>query len=130
MMPQTVRNIILFVSAVLLVASSALYIADNEALHTAVLYVYAVSGALIAVEILSNPYRGENLRLKRLNVQQTIAALLLPFSSYLMFKGKNEWFMFLLIAVFLILYVTFVRSSEEKKEKQSIESEHDNERPE
>ncbi|MDR1782762.1 MAG: hypothetical protein LBR13_00675 [Dysgonamonadaceae bacterium] len=126
-MLPTVRNIILIISATLLVVSSALYISDNQELHKVILYVYAVSGALIAVEILSNLYRGENLRMKRLNAQQTIAAILLPVSSYFMFKGNNQWFMLLLIAVFLIMYVTFARANEEKKEKQNIENEHNNE---
>jgi len=123
MMVSKIRNILFYVAAMLLVLSAMLYIADNEILHKTALYVYAISGALVAVELLSNPYQGENLRLKRLNVQQAIAAILLPLSSYFMFKGKNEWFMFLLVSAFLILYVTIIKIRTEKKEKSNGDNE-------
>jgi hypothetical protein len=107
-----------YLCATLLLISAAMYITGDEYLpHKVIYYVYAVSGAGVAVAYLSCPYKGENLRLKRLNMQQTIAAILLPVSSFLMFKGKNEWFVFLLVSAFLQLYVVIVKIKEEKKEK-------------
>lgn len=100
-----------YIAAILLVVSAALYITGNSIVP----YVYAVSGAIVAVALLSTPYQGNNLRLKRLNIQQAIAAILLPVSSFFMFKGKNEWFAFLLVSAFLLLYVTIVHEREEKK---------------
>lgn len=99
-----------YVCAVLLVVSAALYITDNKYVP----YIYAVSGAGIAVAYLTRPYRGDNLRLKRLNIQQAIAAILLPVSSYLMFQKRNEWFVTLFISAILQLYVAIIRKREEK----------------
>lgn len=99
-----------YVCAVFLVVSAALYITDNKYVP----YVYAVSGAGIAVACLTHPYRGDNLRLKRLNIQQAIAAILLPVSSYLMFQKRNEWFVTLFISAILQLYVAIIRKREEK----------------
>lgn len=103
-----------YISAILLVLSAALYITGNNYVP----YIYAISGAFVAVTYLSNPYRGNNLRLKRLNIQQAIAAILLPVSSYFMFKDMNEWFVVLLVSAILQLYVVFVRDSVEKKEEE------------
>jgi hypothetical protein len=109
----TYRNYFFYICAVLLILSAALYITENKYIP----YIYAVSGAGVAIAYLSNPYRGSNLRLKRLNIQQAIAAILLPVSSYFMFKGANEWFILLFVSAFLQLYVILARESEEKKEK-------------
>lgn len=105
------KTYLFYASAILLVISAALYITGNKYVP----YVYAVSGAIVAVACLSNPYRGDSLRLKRLNIQQAIAAILLPVSSYLMFLKRNEWFITLFVSAFLLLYVTFIKSREEKK---------------
>ncbi|MDR1633313.1 MAG: hypothetical protein LBR97_10680 [Dysgonamonadaceae bacterium] len=104
------KTYLFYACAVLLVVSAALYITDNKYVP----YVYAVSGAGIAVAYLTNPYRGDNLRLKRLNIQQTIAAILLPVSSYLMFQKRNEWFATLFVSAILQLYVAIIRKREEK----------------
>jgi len=109
----TYRNYLFYICAALLVLSAALYITGNEYVP----YVYAISGAGVAVAYLSNPYRGDNLRLKRLNIQQAIAAILLPVSSYFMFKNMNEWFVVLFVSAFLQLYVIFAREKEEKKDR-------------
>jgi hypothetical protein len=112
------REYLFYLFATLLLISAAMYITGDEYVpRTVILYVYAISGAGVAVAYLSNPYKGENLRLKRLNIQQAIAAILLPVSSYLMFKEKNEWFVFLLVSAFLQLYVAIVKIREEKREE-------------
>ena len=112
-MNTSYRNYFFYICATLLILSAALYITENQYIP----YIYAVSGAGVAVAYLSNPYRGENRRLKRLNTQQAIAAILLPVSSYFMFKNQNEWFIILFVSAFLQLYVILVREKEEKKEK-------------
>ena len=101
-----------YICGILLLISAILYIQN----WSFVPYMYAVAGAGIAVVLLSSPYKGENLRLKRLNMQQAIAALLLPVSSYLMFKGLNEWFVCLLVSAVLQLYIIFIKDYEEKKQ--------------
>ncbi|MDR0732505.1 MAG: hypothetical protein LBF08_00370 [Dysgonamonadaceae bacterium] len=109
-MPAHFKTYVFYACAVLLVLSAALYIVDNKYIP----YIYAVSGAGVAVAYLTHPYRGDNLRLKRLNIQQTIAAVLLPVSSYLMFQGRNEWFAALFVSAILQLYVAIIGKREEK----------------
>ena len=106
------KDYLFYISAVALLISAALYLVG----WVFIPYVYAVAGAGIAVCYLSSPYRGNNLRLKRLTIQEVIAAILLPISSYFMFKGKNEWVLFLAISAILQLYVAIVKSKELKKE--------------
>ncbi|GHT55067.1 hypothetical protein FACS189451_12280 [Bacteroidia bacterium] len=104
------KTYLFYACAILLVISAALYITDNRYIP----YIYAVSGAVVAVAYLSNPYRGDSLRLKRLNIQQAIAAILLPVSSYLMFLKRNEWIATLFVSAILQLYVVIIRRREEK----------------
>jgi len=115
-MSEKLSNFLFIVASAVLLVSAALYITDNQLISKIISYSYAISGAIVAVIFLSNLYKGENFRLKRLNFQQVIAALLLPVSSYFFFNRKNEWFMLLLVSVFLQVYVVIVRSIEEKKE--------------
>ena len=114
-MTDKFKNYLFYVCAVFLVISAALYITDNKYVP----YIYAVAGAGIAVIYLTSPYRGDNLRLKRLNIQQVIAAVLLPVSSFLMFQKKNEWFAALFISAILQLYIVIIRNREENNGKNS-----------
>jgi hypothetical protein len=108
-MTDKLKTCLFYVCAIFLVVSAALYITENKYIP----YIYAVSGAGIAVVYLTSPYQGNNFRLKRLNIQQTIAAVLLPVSSFFMFKKKNEWFAFLFISAVLQLYIAIIRKREE-----------------
>ena len=117
-MPTKTTNYAFIVASTVLLVSAALFIkADEWISGTIINYAYAVSGAVVAVIYLTNRYQGTNFRLKRLNIQQVIAALLLPASSYFMFKHRNEWFMLLLISAFLQIYIVIIKTIEEKKEK-------------
>lgn len=111
-MREKTRNNIYYLCSVLVVVSAISFLFDK--IYSP--YIFAVAGAGVAVALLADTYKGDNFRLKRLNVQQVIAALLLPVSSYLMFKGIDEWFMFLLISAVLQVYIVFVRDHELKKE--------------
>ena len=117
-MSAKLTNYLFIIASTALSVSAALYITEDQLIsETIVYYVYAVSGAIIAILYLTNRYQGKNLRLKRLNIQQAIAALLLPASSYFMFHRRNEWFVLLLVSAFLQIYIVIVRTIEEKKEK-------------
>jgi len=106
-----IRELLFMIFAMLLLVSTALYITG----WPWVPYSFAASGAGVAVWLLSDTYHGQNSRLRRLNFQQTLAALLLPASSWLMFRHRNEWFIALLISALLILYITIIRHREEPK---------------
>jgi len=114
-MGDKLKTYLFYVCAILLVVSAALYITENKYIP----YVYAVAGAGVAVVYLTSPYRGDNFRLKRLNIQQTIAAVLLPVSSYLMFHKNNVWFALLFISAILQLYIVIIRNREENNGKNS-----------
>jgi len=115
-MSAKVTSYLFIIASTVLLLSAALYIKADEWIPRKIInYAYAVSGAVVAVIFLSNRYKGPNFRLKRLNIQQVIAALLLPVSSYFMFKQQG-WFVFLLISAFLQIYVVIVRTIEDKKE--------------
>ena len=107
------QNCLFSICSVLLLLSAIGYLFEQVYIP----YIYAVSGAGVAVYFLTTPYKGNNLRMKRLNIQQAIAALLLPVSSFLMFEGQNEWFVCLFVSAVLLVYVIYSREHEEKKEK-------------
>jgi hypothetical protein len=102
---------LLYVSGTLLLLAAALYTTG----WVFIPYVYAAAGAGVAVFFLLHPYKGDNFRLRRLNIQQAIAALMLPVSAYFMFLQRNEWIVCLLVSALLQTYVSFVREYEEKK---------------
>ena len=110
-------NYLFIIASTVLLISTALYITEDRWISIINNYAYAISGAIIAVIYLTNRYQGSNLRLKRLNIQQVIAAMLLPVSSYFMFKRENAWFVLLLISAVLQIYIVIIKSIEEKKEK-------------
>ncbi len=110
-MSQKIKEYLFYAAAVLLLLSSALYITGWNFIP----YVYAVACAGVAVVYLTSPYQGSDSRLKRLNIQESIAGLLLPVSSYFMFKGKNEWVLFLAISAILQLYAAIVKGRQKNK---------------
>jgi len=116
-MNTQIKEYLFYISSVLLVLSAALYITEWNFIP----YVYAVASAGVAIVYLTSPYRGDDLRLKRLNIQEAIAAILLPVSSYLMFKNvdtdghRYDWVMFLAISAFLQFYVAVIKSRKQKK---------------
>lgn len=116
-MGQNFKDYLFYICATFLLLSAVFYTTNWHFIP----YIYAISGAGVAVVFLTSPYQGENLRLKRLNIQMAIAAILLPVSSYLMFKDKNEWFVCLLVSALLQAYVIFVKDYEEKKNKKDKE---------
>ena len=110
-MPQKFKESLFYISAIALLISAGLYLTE----WLFVPYVYAMACAGVAVCYLTSPYRGTNRRLKRLNIQEAIAAFLLPLSSFFMFKKQNEWFLFLAVSAVLQLYIIFVKDRELKK---------------
>ena len=117
-MPAKVNLYLFIIASTILVVSAALFITEDLFISAIIIhYAYAISGAIVAIIYLSNLYQGPNFRLKRLNIQQLIAALLLPVSSWFMFHRRNEWFVLLLISAFLQIYLVVIKMVEEKKEK-------------
>ncbi|GHU68835.1 hypothetical protein FACS189413_06590 [Bacteroidia bacterium] len=108
-----VKTYLFYFFGILLMVSAVLYLTE----WTIVPYLYAAASVGLAVLFLITPYKGNNLRLKRLNIQQAIAALMFPVSAWLMYSRQNEWIVCLLVASLLLTYVVFIRDYEEKKNK-------------
>ena len=106
-----IKNYLFYLFGTLLIVSAILYVTD----WMFVPYVYGIASVGTAVLFLLHPYKGDNFRLKRLNIQQAITALMLPVSAYLMYINRNEWIVCLLVSAILQTYVIFVRDYEEKK---------------
>ena len=107
-----IKNYLLYVFGTLLILSAILYSTGWAFIP----YIYGIACGGTAVLFLLHPYKGDNFRLKRLNIQQAIAALMLPVSAGLMFWSQNnEWIVCLLVSAILQTYVIFVREYEEKK---------------
>ena len=118
-MPAKYSDYLFIIASTILLVSAVLYITEGQWISQKIIdYAYAVSGAVVAVIFLSSLYQGQNFRLKRLNIQQIIAAVLLPVSSYFMFNRRNEWFVLLLVSAFLQIYIVIVKTIEEKKERE------------
>ena len=106
-----IKNYLLYLFGTLLILAAVLYITR----WSFVPYLYGIACVGTAAVFLFSPYKGDNFRLKRLNIQQAIAALMLPVSAYFMFRNQNEWIVCLLVSAVLQTYVIFVRDYEEKK---------------
>ena len=106
------KEYLFYIASILLLLSAILYITEWSFIP----YVYSVASAGVAIVYLISPYKGDDLRLKRLNIQEAIAAILLPVSAYFMFKKQNEWVLFLAISALLQFYVAFIKGRE-KSEK-------------
>ena len=107
-----IKDYLLYLFGTLLILSASLYITG----WVFVPYVYGIACGGTAVLFLLHPYKGDNFRLKRLNIQQAIAALMLLISAWFMFRNhNNEWIFCLLVSAILQTYIIFVRDYEEKK---------------
>lgn len=76
-----------------------------------------VSVSLFSAITLTTPYPGKSIRGKRLFSLQVIACLLMVVATFLMYKGRNEWPVLLLISAFLFFYSSIVLPKELEKEK-------------
>ena len=85
-------------------------------LISALLYIfyshYSAYGMFIGsigflIMFLSNPYRGENVRVRRLYLFQIFATILLIVTSYMMYSENSQWIIFLLISCVFFMYSVF-----------------------
>ena len=103
-MNQQIRNYIFMLSAVLALAGAILFL--SRWIYAP--YVFAVGAAGIAVCFMTAPYKDLGFRRRRLHRINVMAGVSMVASSVMMFKGRMEWVVFLLISALLILYTSFV----------------------
>ena len=103
-MNEQIRNYIFMFSGVLVFAGAVLFI--SHWIYAP--YIFAVGAAGIAVCYMTVPYKNLGFRRRRLHRINVLAGVSTVASSILMFKGRMEWVIFLLIAALLILYTSFI----------------------
>lgn len=107
------QTTLLYIGGILLVVGAVLPILpDTEAFAAP---IYAIGCTIYALVQIYQPYRGDNLVVKRLRRQQVISDVLLVVSALLMLChtygvghiGSGEWKIVLLVAVVLQVYTAF-----------------------
>lgn len=112
-MNEKVRNILLAVSALCILAGTALYLFRLPF----TVYIFAAGAVGMAIARITNRYTGSNFRLKRLYRIEIMAAFITIGSAWFMFKNQNEWILLLLVSAFLQLYTSFMIPKVEKNGK-------------
>ncbi|MBR6750069.1 MAG: hypothetical protein IKM10_06225 [Bacteroidaceae bacterium] len=113
-MKINIKDIIFKASAMLVVVGAVLPLFVFEEW---VPYIFAVGAAGMSTIRLITPYRGKNVRMRRLVLIELLATLMLLFASYLMFKGGNDWIVILTISAFLQLYTSITIPRQASKEE-------------
>ena len=112
-MNTRVRSILFTLAAFLVLAGAVLYLT-----HWAMApYLFAVGAAGITVCYLTLPVKDLGLREKRLHRFIVIAGLLMICASGLMFDGRKEWVICLVVATILQLYTAFVPTNHQNDSK-------------
>lgn len=82
----------------------------------------AVWGMVIGVSLfsaitLTTPFPGKSIRGKRLFNFQVFACALLVVATFMMYKGRNEWPVLILVSAIFLFYSSIVLQKELDKEK-------------
>lgn len=112
-MKQNSTQIIYKISALLILISTIAY----SFIPSIAVWGMVVGVSLFSAITLAHPYRGESIRAKRLFNFQVIACVLMVVATFLMYKGRNEWPVLLLISAILLFYSSFVLQKELQKEQ-------------
>jgi hypothetical protein len=91
-------------SAVLTLAGAALYITGW--IHAP--YFFAAGAAGITAGFMTLSYKNLGFRRRRLHRINVMAGISMIVASALMFRGRMEWVVCLLIAALLLIYTSFI----------------------
>ena len=109
-MNQQIRNYFFMFSGILVLAGAVTYITN----WIYAPYLFAFGSAGIAISFITTPYKNLGFRRRRLHRINVLASVSMVASSTLMFQGRMEWVVFLLIAALLLLYTSFVNPRAEE----------------
>lgn len=112
---RNLKNVLYRLSGILILFSALLYLFQPVVAS----WIMAVSVVVFTVITVTMPYPGKSLRGRRLFNFQVIACLMMIASAYLMFKQRNEWPLFLLIAAILLLYSAILTPKMLESEKEA-----------
>ncbi len=80
-------------------------------------WVFALGAALVAIDHLTQAYRGENLRLRRMSRIRALCGICFIIASCFVFRGEGRyWLPLTLAGAVLELYSQFVFNQEKKKD--------------
>lgn len=110
--PQ-IRDIIFQISALLILFSAIMYSFSFDIAR----YVMMAGVIGYAGVVLTGKYPGKSINGKRMYNLQVFGVLFMVVSSYLMFVGRHEWVITLLIAAVFTLYTAIMLPKIYKKEQ-------------
>ena len=105
-MNEKIRNFIFMFAGVFVLAGAMSYITK----WVYAPYIFAVGAAGIAVCFMTAPYKNLDFRRRRLHRINVLSGVSMVAASVLMFKGRMEWVVLLLISALILLYTSFVNS--------------------
>lgn len=111
------KNFIFKASAILILISAL----TNLFNPTVASYTMIVGVFFYTLTTFMTPYPGKSFRGKRLYNIQIFGVIFMIVSAYLMFVGRNEWVVTMLVAAVLTLYTSYLLPKVYSKEKEDIE---------
>ena len=111
-----VMNLVANIGLILIVVGAAMPLFHGPT-HIAQ-YVYVAGAALTLIGRLFVPYRGDNIRVRRLFSMQIFAALAFVVAAFFMFydqSSPNDWIAFTSVGALLQIYASFMIQHIEKK---------------
>lgn len=111
-----VMNLVANIGLILIVVGAAMPLFHGPIF--AAQCVYATGAALTLIGRLFAPYRGDNIRVRRLFSMQIFAALAFVVAAFFMFydqSSPNDWIAFTIVGALLQIYASFMIQHIEKK---------------
>ena len=112
-MKYNIKNILYNASAILILIVTIVYSFQP----TIAVWGMVVGVSMFSAITVTNPYPGKSVRGKRLFNFQVFACVLMVVAAFLMYKGRNEWPVLLLISAIFLFYSSIVMQKELDKEK-------------
>lgn len=112
-MKDNIKSILYKASALFILVFTIMYSFQPEI----AVWGMVVSVSMFSAITITNPYPGKSLRGKRLFNFQVFACVLMVVATFLMYKGRNEWPLLLLISAIFFFYSSIVLQKELNKEE-------------
>lgn len=112
-MKSNIKSLLYKVSAIFILVFTVVYSFQP----TIAVWGMVVSVSLFSAITVTNPYPGKSIRGKRLFNFQVFACVLLVVATFLMYKGRTEWPLLLLVSAIFLFYSSIVLQKELDKEQ-------------
>jgi hypothetical protein len=102
------KDIIFKLSGVLILASAIVYLIEPVVAS----WVMIVGVLLFSFSIVSAPYKGENIRMKRLYGFRVLSCGFMIASAYLMYEQNSLWPLVMIVGAVFMMYSAFAMPGE------------------